>query len=352
MFWSRPSCRRRSALTFSIACGATLALAVLSSTLPARADLQYIAALPAAAGKPDQSISSKTIISKTSITNNSAKPDFPLASNFSRRLQHYTGINWLGRTVTASVASVVLQRKLGGHVRVHLKTYSFTDLVAGKVKSINVDVRDPKLSGVTLGHIELSSSAPIWYAYKKPKAGEIRGLRTATVLAVRATVSQKQIARALENPRVAAKLHGLKLDLPGLGEQQLEILEPRVLIVEDLLKVEGTLVTRGASAATGVPVKISARPTLVGDSQIVLDNLTVDSADIVDPEKFADFTAKLLNPVVDFARMDRRDHAFRLDNLKVSGSEGAVVGDGRLLLVPKVNPGGSQLAQSHNAIVH
>lgn len=146
-------------------------------------------------------------------------------------------------------------------------------------------------------------------------------------------------------------MHGLKLDLPGLGEQQLQILQPKVQIGEDLLQVEGTLVTRGAAADTGVPVKISARPTLVGDSQIVLENLVVDSKDIVDPEKFADFTAKLLNPVVDFARMDRRDHAFRLNSLKVSGAQGAVVGDGRLLLVPKVMPGGSQLAQSRNASV-
>jgi hypothetical protein len=78
--------------------------------------------------------------------------------------------------------------------------------------------------------------------------------------------------------------------------------------------------------------------------------MKVDSPDIVEPEKFADFTAKLLNPVVDFARMDRRDHAFRLDSLRVSGKAGDVEGDGRLLLVPRVKAPGSQLAQTGKVV--
>lgn len=273
-----------------------------------------------------------------------AKPDpFPLSSKFSRRLQRYTGINWLTGVVASQAAGMVIQHKLGGHVKVKVKTYSFTDLLAGKVKSLSIDVKEPKLSGVGLGEVSLKSTNPIWYAYRKDKSG-VRGLKCPVILMARANLSQKQIARALENPGVTSKLHGLKLDLPGLGEQQLEVMKPNVQIIDDQIKLQGTLVTKGGTVESGVPVTIVARPTLVGDSQIVLDKMTVDSPDIVEPEKFADFTSKLFNPVVDFARMDRRDHAFRLDSLKVSGKNGEVEGDGRLLLVPKAVAGGAQLA--------
>ncbi|CAF0878108.1 unnamed protein product [Rotaria sordida] len=129
-------------------------------------------------------------------------------------------------------------------------------------------------------------------------------------------------------------MSGLKLDLPGLGEQQLEVMKPKVTIVDDLLILEATLVTKGASLDTGVPIKLSARPKLVGDSKIMLEELQVEGPDIVEPEKFAQFAQNLLNPLIDFARMDRRDHAFRLADLKVGG--GGVSGDGKLLLVPKI----------------
>jgi|GEM_PF-1782532 len=279
-----------------------------------------------------------------------AADPFPLSSKFSRRLQKYTGVNWLGSAVASQAASFVVHRKLGGKVKVKIKTYSLTDLIAGKMKSVSLEVRDPKLSGIGLGEVTVKSANPIWYAYRKPKLGESRGLKSPVMLCVKASLSQKQIARALENPSVASKLHGLKLDLPGLGEQQLEVVHPKVEILDDLLKLEGTLVTRGGTLESGVPVTISARPKLIGDSQIVLEQMKVDSPDIVEPEKFADFTSKLLNPVVDFARMDRRDHAFRLDTLRVSGKNGDVEGDGRLLLVPKPQVGVSQLAQKKGAL--
>ncbi len=146
-----------------------------------------------------------------------SKPDpFPLSSKFSRRLQRYTGINWLTGALASQAAGLVIQHKLGGHVKVKVKTYSFTDLLAGKIKSLSIDVKGPKLSGVSLGEVSLKSANPIWYAYRKDKSG-VRGLKSPVILMARANLSQKQIARALENPGVTSKLHGLKLDLPGLG---------------------------------------------------------------------------------------------------------------------------------------
>lgn len=132
-------------------------------------------------------------------------------------------------------------------------------------------------------------------------------------------------------------MSGLSSYLPGLGEQQLEVMQPSVQIVDDQIRLEATLVTKGASIETGVPIKISARPNLVGDSKIMLEDLQVEGPDIIEPDKFAQFAQDLLNPLIDFARMDRRDHAFRLADLKVGG--GGVTGDGKLLLVPKAVAG-------------
>ena len=61
--------------------------------------------------------------------------------------------------------------------------------------------------------------------------------------------------------------------------------------------------------------------------------MKVNSPDIAEPEKFAAFAEELLNPIVDFSRMDRKDHAFRLKELAIK--KDVVQGGGQLLIAPR-----------------
>jgi hypothetical protein len=77
---------------------------------------------------------------------------------------------------------------------------------------------------------------------------------------------------------------------------------------------------------------ISAVPVLEG-SKIFLRQMKVSSPDIIDPEHFAKFVEDLFNPIIDFGRFDRADHAFRLTTFVVERDK--VTGSGNLLLVPR-----------------
>jgi hypothetical protein len=316
------------------------------------AHLQPVCALPATEAAPaDSAIVPIQHIHRAKLISASPAPSFKIGSKFSRSLQTVTGINFITQICATQATRMAVHKKLGGKVKVRLKTYSLTDLIAGKVKSISIEVNDPKLKGIGLGEVSLASQNPIWFKYRggKNRDGQPRerGLQAPTMMLVRAELSQKQIAEALTTPKLTSSLSGLKLDLPGLGEQQLQVLDPHVEIGDDLIKLEAVLVTEGGNIDTGVPLKITARPRLVGDSKIVLEDLQVEGPDIIEPEKFAHFAQDLLNPLVDFARMDRSDHAFRLAALTVS--HGGVAGDGKLLLVPKPKKkidGSAKLAQN------
>ena len=259
-------------------------------------------------------------------------PPFPIGSKLSRGVQKYTGVTWLSEFVTGQVAKIIIHHKLGGKVKVRVKTYSLTDLIAGKLKVLDVRLDDSHVYGVGLGRIHASSSGPLWVAPLKKKDRR-SGLQNPVVLKVEGELSQKDVTEALVSPEVAQQLRGLKLDLPGLGEQQLEVLKPVVSIKENLVRIEATLVTRGAAEETGVPLVITAKPVLKENTKIFLEDLTVDSDCIVEPEKFAAFIADLLNPIVDFGRYDRGDHAFRLTSFHIKDK--VVTGDGNLLLVPR-----------------
>ncbi len=256
---------------------------------------------------------------------------FPIGSKVSRTLQQVTGINLLTGFVVSHIGQSVLHHKLGGKVKVKIQTYSLTDLLAGKVKSVQVSLKDAKLKGVSLGRILISSSNPLWIAL--PGKGRKAGVKSPVFVAVKAQLSQKDVTQALKSEEVTNQLRGLKLDLPGLGDQQLQVIKPKVEIIDDAVRIEALLITKGGKEETAVPIIISAKPKLLDDARIVLEDMKVTSPDIENPEEFAMFMQDLFNPLVNFARMDTYEHAFRLASFGVGGKE--VNGEGKLLLVPR-----------------
>jgi hypothetical protein len=259
-------------------------------------------------------------------------PPFPIGSKVSRTVQTVTGVNWLTGVVAGKVAGTVIRHKVGGKVKVKVKTYSLTDLCAGKIKAVDVKLANPQIEGIELGNIEASAKNPVWFSPWKGK-NKRRGLNNPVNIAVKGDLSQDEVARALASQEITKAIRGFKLDLPGLGDQELEVLEPKVDIENRIVKIDGTLVTRGAKKETGVPITISATPKLVANNEVFLEDMKVDSPYIVEPEKFAQFVSDLLNPIVRFSRYDRKTHAFRLFALDVEND--LVRGEGNLLLVPK-----------------
>ncbi len=260
------------------------------------------------------------------------QPPFPIGSKTSRAIQKYTGVNWLTSAVAGQIAGAVLSHKLKGKARVKVRTYSLTDFVAGKVKSVDVRLKESQVEGLDLPELRVASKNPIWYSPFKGKQNK-RGLHNPVVLSVEGKLNEEDVEEALRKQEVATALSVLKLDIPGLNGQELEVLDPSVEIKKGLVEIKGTLVTRGAKPDTGVPITISANPTLVASNEIRLENLKVESPYIVDPDQFAKFISDLLNPIVRFSRYDRNTHAFRLMALDVSDE--TVYGAGNLLLVPK-----------------
>lgn len=259
-------------------------------------------------------------------------PPFKIGSKFSRGLQKYSGITFFSEKIGNTIAGAALRHRTGGSVKVRMRLYSLTDLVAGKVKSLDVSLQEPQLKGLAISGLDIKTDTPLWYHYRRGK-GKKTGIDAPTLIAVKARLTQADVEKALNSKEIAASLRGLKLDLPGLDDQQLSVLQPRVSIVDGKILLKAVLNVEGADPADGIPITIIAKPVLEGDSRIVMSELDVQGEGITDPEKFSEFAKQLLNPLVDLARLDRRDHAFRLTNITID--ESGVAGDGKLLLAPR-----------------
>ncbi|HEY9773688.1 MAG TPA: hypothetical protein V6C81_07745 [Planktothrix sp.] len=259
-------------------------------------------------------------------------PPFPIAGKVSRNLQKYTGLNFVGQVVANQVAQKVLRRRLGsGHIKVRVRTYSLTDLCAGKVQSVNVELAQCLIKAFPIGDLQLASANPIWF--DPGWHGHRRGLKMPFMFNIKARLNRAEIANALNNPKVSQSIRGLKLDLPGLGAQQLQIINPKLELQEgNIIKIDAVLITQGGAPDTGVPIKISGRPTIEAQ-RIWLRDMAVESPDIPNPVEFAAFVGELVNPIFDMGRYDRKDHAFRITQFVIKPDK--VLADGTLVLCPK-----------------
>ncbi len=211
-----------------------------------------------------------------------------------------------------------------------MKPYNCTDLFAGKIKTINIKLDRVSVKTIPIGHLTLSSANPLWY--DPGWHGRKHGLRYPIMFNLTAHLNKEDITAALNNPKVSSSIRGLKLDLPGLGAQEIQILRPKVELADGVMTIDATLITKGAAEDTGVPIVISGRPAIEG-SKIYLRELQVSSPDIPNPEEFASFTETLFNPLFDMGRLDRKTHAVRVMQIAINPDN--VEGLGTLVLAPK-----------------
>lgn len=256
---------------------------------------------------------------------------FPISSAFSRALQNYSGITLVSGWLASSVSSQILRWKVKGRVRVKVHPYSLTDLLAGKLKKLEVKLQGSSYGGVTVKHLELSSGNPIWIRPFKT-AKQPAGVASPFLLTISGCVNQDNVSQALASPQVSSALHMIKIDLPGLGKQQLQFLHPQVKLAPNQVSIDSTLVTAGAAEESGVCLHLQGEPYLEG-SGIYVKFLQVSSPDISCPEEFSAFSQQLLNPIIDMAKMDRMDHAFRLAKLNIEDQQ--ITFSGNLLLAPR-----------------
>ena len=264
-----------------------------------------------------------------------APPTFHIAGKTSSAIQKFTGLTWFTEKSLNLGGTLAVKCILGGHPHLKVRAFSFTDSLSGKFKKISIDLEDCKYKKIPLGEMHMSTNMPIQVRAFRTKKGAA-GVAAPVMVAVSGRVNETDVSRALESPIISSSLGFLRLTLPGLGDQHLQVLEPKVKLENGKVKINTWLITANAPKETGVRLDISASPLLKEDRFVMLSDTKVDSTDIVEPEKFSVFSQELLNPLLDFGKFDRHTHAFRLNSLTVSDKK--VEFAGKLLLAPKPVP--------------
>ncbi len=276
-------------------------------------------------------------IQSSAIAGSRKAPPFPIANKLSRTLQTVTGITAVTGWLSSMFATAALRHEVGGNSRVKLSLYSLSDLLAGKLKGADVLLRKASYRDVPISHLHLATASGFQVRAFKGR-GKPSGLITPLLVKVDGTVSQADLTGALSSARVVNSLHMVKIELPGMGEQRLQFVQPRVNLLADKILLQSTVITAGAAPETGINLKVTGTPYIDG-SRIAVKDLQIDSPDINSPCDFSRFVQPLVNPLVDLAKLDRKDHALRLTALSVS--DGKAQFNGNLVLAPKAGLSGA-----------
>ena len=259
-------------------------------------------------------------------------PPYKTAGKLSHAVQKYSGLNFVTDRVASAAASTALSTYLHGRVHVKVRGYNFSDALQGEVQNVDITIKRGKWHGIPIGSLHARSTTPFKFNYL-PFSNHKIGLVTPVMVALDGQLSEKLVSKALKSKAVTDNLRFLKLDLPGLGEQRLQVLDPEVDVNGDRISVKANLITAGAAPETGVTLTVAARPVIDKERYVILKDIEVQSDAIQNQVAFASFVELLLNPLIDFARMDRATHAFRVTDLSVKDQR--VNFAGRLLLAPK-----------------
>jgi hypothetical protein len=262
----------------------------------------------------------------------SQPPPFKVAGKTSRSVQKYLGLTALAETTVDLAGTLAAKCLLKGRPSLKVRAYSLTDCLAGKFRSVSINLKDCSYKKVPLADLELVTDTPLQLRLFKSRKGRA-GVAAPVMVSVAGRLEEADVSEALQSREGASRLKFLRLDLPGLGDQHLQVVDPKVRLENSKVKIDTWLITAGAPRDTGISVNIAATPQLESQRFIVLNDVQISSPDITDEAAFSKFSQNLLNPLLDFGKFDRKTHAFRLTQLNLA--EKKLQFAGKLLLVPE-----------------
>ncbi|MFH0702959.1 MAG: LmeA family phospholipid-binding protein [bacterium] len=213
---------------------------------------------------------------------------YPLGNILSRGFQKVFGLNLLASKVVESQAKKQLQKMIDkGEIELNLQSYSVTDLIAGKIKNIELKAKNVSLDDVFISYIEAKSLCDFIYInYKKDPVEPLAPI----YVAFKGTITENDINKSLLSSKYQDQLKGIKVKIYGRDLQFVDFFNPKVDINNNRVYFSADV------HIAGVPVRI---PMKVG-SGIRIVNKQIRLADIQIVTKSFE-----LKPIADLIEMQK-----------------------------------------------
>ena len=204
-----------------------------------------------------------------------AKP-YPISNSVTRGIQRFLGLNLLATKIVELEMKKQLKNTAKGDFDVNIKTYSAMDLLAGKLKGVEVKAKNINANDIYISSAEVKSLCDFIYIdYKKNPVVPL----VPVFVGFKGAVTEKDLNKTLSSKTYKNKLKGLKIKIYGNEATLADFYNTKVDIIDNKISLLSDIHLAGMPEFMKVPVKITAGLKLI-DNKIRLTDIQMTAKSI------------------------------------------------------------------------
>lgn len=201
---------------------------------------------------------------------------YPVSNSVTRGIQRFLGLNLLATKAVELGIQNQLKNTAKGDFDVKIKTYSAMDLLAGKLKGVEVKAKNINADDIYVSSAEVKSLCDFIYIdYKKNPGVPL----VPVLVGFKGAVTEKDLNKTLSSETYKNKLQGLKIKIYGNEATLVDFYNTKADIVNNKISLLSDIHLAGMPESMRVPVKITAGLKLI-DNKIRLTDIQMTAKSI------------------------------------------------------------------------
>lgn len=219
------------------------------------------------------------------------KEPVKLSNAFSRGFCYVSGLNFLAAKVAENAVEKQLKKNANGSFDVDIEPFSAFDLIAGKLKSLEVDAKNVEIEQVYMSSIHAKSICD--YIHIDYKAKPVKIIEPLTI-GFDSVITQNDLSRTVSSPKYLEKISSVKIN--GEKFRWANLINPRATIRNGRIIIYSDLQFAGMPKGMGVPVVINSSLGIV-NNKVQMSDIKISTAGINVNLTLSDYMLDKINPV-------------------------------------------------------
>jgi len=249
---------------------------------------------------------------------------YPVSNKFSRGVQGIFGINFIGRELAESIIKKQITNQIQkGKIKVHVKSYSAGDLIAGKIKNILIEGKNIESSGIFISDIKAESLCDFtWVDYKS----KLPMLKSPLYVKYNAEITQSDFQKIFQSDVISSSLKGIKIMSGNFNFGQVDFVNLKPDIKNDKISLKADMIYKKAMFTFNFPINMETAIKVKND-KIFLTNLQFPHNQVNDDLMFLTNSLALNNiSIFDLKTLEKDGSKINIKKLQVVNDKISVEG--------------------------
>lgn len=244
---------------------------------------------------------------------------YPVSNFLTRGIQGVLLMNWSSARIAESQIEKQLKKVFNqGDLEIRIKPYSAMDLMAGKMKNLEIKGKNLSGEGIALTSIEAKSLCNFIYInYKKDPVEPLAPV----YVSFKGTATEKDLNTILSSEQYQENLTKLKLKLNNSELDLMEFLNPKINIEGRKIFLSGNIHFIGTPKFISIPIKFGTGLKVKDNKLKLVDMQIFSSNSIRNAGPISDFVERMTLAVFDISSFGDENTEITLKNININNDK-------------------------------